>query len=190
VIIHCPSCNSKYKFDDAKLEGVSSKKVKCPKCQAIIEVPNPKMTGPKSASAAQGQAAGSAKAPSTARFQRDGLVAEAMARDVEESAMKMPEARRFSIAVIQGNNAGEIFNIPKPRVVLGRSDADIIVDDIEASRQHARVDIMGDRVILRDLASTNGTFVNEQKISVTTLENQSEFRIGTTILMLIITDLD
>jgi predicted Zn finger-like uncharacterized protein len=186
VIIHCPSCNSKYKFDDAKLEGVASKKVKCPKCKAIIEVSNPKATD-----GAQSVApAGSGKAPSTARFQREGLVAEAMARDVEESAMKMPASRRFSIAVIQGNNAGEIFQIAKPRVVLGRSDADIIVQDIEASRQHARVDIMGDRVILRDLASTNGTFVNEQKISVTTLENQGEFRIGTTILMLIITDLD
>jgi len=185
VIIHCPSCNSKYKFDDAKLEGVTSKKVKCPKCKAIIEVANPKAEGSQPVASA-----GSGKPPSTARFQREGLVAEAMARDVEESAMKMPASRRFSIAVIQGNNAGEIFQIPKPRVVLGRSDADIIVQDIEASRQHARVDIMGDRVILRDLASTNGTFVNEQKISVTTLENQSEFRIGTTILMLIITDLD
>jgi predicted Zn finger-like uncharacterized protein len=186
VIINCPICKAKYKFDDAKLEGVASKKVKCPKCQAIIEVPNPKMMPANSAL----PPAGSPKAPSTASFQRDGLVAEAMARGVEEKAMKMPDSRRFSVAVIQGNNSGEIFQIGKPRVVLGRSDADIIVDDIEASRQHARIDIMGDRVILRDLASTNGTFVNEQKISVITLENQAEFRIGTTVLMLIITELD
>ena len=49
---------------------------------------------------------------------------------------------------------------------------------------------MGDRVILRDLNSTNGTYVNEQKISTTTLENHSEFRIGTTIFMLIITEVE
>jgi predicted Zn finger-like uncharacterized protein len=187
VIINCPSCKSKYKFDDAKLEGKSSKKVKCPKCKAIIEVASPSATAENVDAVAS---VPGAKAPSTARFQRDGLIAEAMAADVAESSLKMPASRRFSIAVIQGNNSGEIFQITKPRVVLGRSDSDIIVQDIEASRQHARIDIMNDRIILRDLASTNGTFVNEQKISVTALENQSEFRIGTTVLMLIITDLD
>jgi pSer/pThr/pTyr-binding forkhead associated (FHA) protein len=49
---------------------------------------------------------------------------------------------------------------------------------------------MGDRVILRDLNSTNGTFVNEQRITTMNLENQQEFRIGTTVFMLIITDLE
>jgi pSer/pThr/pTyr-binding forkhead associated (FHA) protein len=43
-------------------------------------------------------------------------------------------------------------------------------------------------VQLRDLNSTNGTYVNEQRITVTPVENQTEFRIGATTLMLILTD--
>jgi pSer/pThr/pTyr-binding forkhead associated (FHA) protein len=44
--------------------------------------------------------------------------------------------------------------------------------------------------VLHDLNSTNGTFVDEQKITSVTLENHSEFRIGSTTFMLIITDVE
>jgi pSer/pThr/pTyr-binding forkhead associated (FHA) protein len=61
---------------------------------------------------------------------------------------------------------------------------------LEASRTHAEIDVIGDRVVLHDLNSTNGTFVDEQKITSVTLENHSEFRIGSTTFMLIITDVE
>jgi len=41
-------------------------------------------------------------------------------------------------------------------------------------------------VVLKDLGSTNGTFINDQKIAQTELENRAEFRIGGTVLMLIL----
>src|SRR4026208_1452848 len=47
MIISCTSCGSKYKYDEAKLEGVLSKKVKCPKCKTVIEVFNPMAQPPK-----------------------------------------------------------------------------------------------------------------------------------------------
>ena len=98
VIIHCPSCKSRYKFDDTKLEGVASKKVRCPKCKTIIEVANPKMTEHTDSAVSSGleplPSAALSKGPSTARFQRDGLIAEAMARDVEEAAYRTGVARR------------------------------------------------------------------------------------------------
>jgi pSer/pThr/pTyr-binding forkhead associated (FHA) protein len=100
----------------------------------------------------------------------------------------MPEGKKISIAVIQGNQVGEVFKITKPRVIIGRSGADFILNDLEASRQHAAIEIMGDRILLRDLGSTNGTFVDEKPITTAYLDNQSEFRIGTTVFMLIITE--
>jgi len=220
MIISCTSCATKYKYDEAKLEGVLSKKVKCPKCKTIIEVFNP-LTETKSR-APQGfpevdpleetHASGRRKintivslpskpavvtqpmeedadAPRTAQVDRDAAIAEVMS-GASEDYLKISEYRRFSLAVIQGFNAGEIYAINKPKMMIGRSDADIIVKDLEASRQHARIDILGERVILRDLNSTNGTFVNEERISTVNLENQQEFRIGTTIFMLIITELE
>jgi pSer/pThr/pTyr-binding forkhead associated (FHA) protein len=43
-------------------------------------------------------------------------------------------------------------------------------------------------ILLRDLKSTNGTYVNEQRITAVPIEHQSEFRVGSTTLMLIVTD--
>ena len=214
MIISCTSCGTKYKYDETKLEGVISKKVRCPKCKTVIEVFNPiaqakkpfpdvdpmeethasghhpKFTPvPKRALVTQPMREEDRDGPRTASVNREAALAEVMSGDHDEY-LKLPESRRFSLAVIQGFNSGEIFAITKPKMMIGRSDADIIVKDLEASRQHARLDIMGDRVILRDLTSTNGTFVNEQRITTMTLENQQEFRIGTTIFMLIITEVE
>jgi predicted Zn finger-like uncharacterized protein len=194
MIISCTSCGTKYKYDETKLEGVISKKVRCPKCKTVIEVFNPITQAKKpfteadqmekTHSAAPKRVAPTAKrelvtqpmtdeemaGPRTASVNRESAMAEVMAAEHDEY-LKLSESRRFSLAVIQGFNAGEIFPINKPKMLIGRSDSDIIV-------------------ILRDLSSTNGTFVNEQRITTVNLENQQEFRIGTTIFMLIITDIE
>ena len=73
-------------------------------------------------------------------------------------------------------------------MVLGRGEADIVLNDTEVSRQHAAIEVHGARVVLRDLGSTNGIFVNEVKVSQSEIENRSEFRLGGTRLMLIMTD--
>lgn len=222
MIISCTSCNTKYKYDDAKLEGVISKKVRCPKCKTIIEVLNPitqlrskspqqfdlnpleethsspadragakpaPTTKPKPALVTQPMADEDQSGPRTAQVNREAALADAAIPESDDY-LRMPDNRRYSLAVIQGVNAGEIFPMQKTKMLIGRSDSDIIVKDLEASRQHARIDVMGERVILRDLNSTNGTFVNEQRVTTVHLENQQEFRIGTTVFMLIITDLD
>jgi pSer/pThr/pTyr-binding forkhead associated (FHA) protein len=105
-----------------------------------------------------------------------------------DSAFIMPEGKRISLAVLQGADAGQIFPIEKPVFTMGRSEADLVLNDSEVSRLHAQIEIAGNAIVLKDLKSTNGTYVNEQRISVTPLEHQSEFRVGTTTLMLIVTD--
>ncbi len=66
--------------------------------------------------------------------------------------------------MIQGAATGQIFPITKTRTTIGRSGADINLDDPEASRQHAVLEILGETAILRDLGSTNGTFVELERI--------------------------
>ena len=218
MIIECTSCGSKYKYDESKLAGAASKKVKCPKCKGVIDVLNKSIEdesaeldglqktiaavpGPsteKPSSKAKKKALDQTMptpledSPKTTKVRRDTLTGagEATGAGPAENSLKLPDYRKISLAVISGSNSGEIYQINKPRMVMGRGDADILVKDPEASRSHARIDVLGDRVILRDLNSTNGTYVNEQKITSTTLENHSEFRIGMTIFMLIITEVE
>jgi predicted Zn finger-like uncharacterized protein len=99
--------------------------------------------------------------------------------------LRLPDGVRLSLACISGPDSGRIFEIDKPRVVIGRANADIVVSDIQCSRQHAAIEVMDEHVFLVDLGSTNGTYVYDQRVGRTELENRTEFEIGTTMLMLI-----
>jgi predicted Zn finger-like uncharacterized protein len=99
--------------------------------------------------------------------------------------LRLPADQRLSLACISGPDSGRIFEIDKPRVVIGRANADIVVADIQCSRQHAAIEVMDEHVFVADLNSTNGTYVNDQRVGRAELDNRTEFEIGTTTLMLI-----
>ena len=99
--------------------------------------------------------------------------------------LRLPAGFRFSLACIAGPEAGRIFEISKPKVVIGRAQADIVVGDIQCSRQHAAIEVLDDKVFLVDLGSTNGTWIGDQRVTRVEIENRTEFEIGTTTLMLI-----
>jgi len=111
----------------------------------------------------------------------------AVAPSAKNSArpLRLPDGVRISLACISGPDSGRIFEIDKPRVVIGRANADIVVSDIQCSRQHAAIEVQDEHVFLVDLGSTNGTYVFDQRIARTELESRTEFEIGTTTLMLI-----
>lgn len=68
--------------------------------------------------------------------------------------------------------------------VIGRSqDADITIDDPYSSEFHARVGLQDDRVIVHDLGSTNGTYVNGRRVSSPTSVSRGDtVQIGKTAL--------
>ena len=49
-------------------------------------------------------------------------------------------------------------------MTIGRTDGDVMIADPQVSRRHARVTLDGGRVVIEDLGSTNGTFVNGERI--------------------------
>lgn len=206
MIIVCPGCQAKYKFDETKLGDRPRAKTKCAKCGSTIEIENPllgAMTLPPNAFAPPPPAPPQPPEPEpsvedkstkrTAVMQQqpelgDGTVT---GRDLHKMGIvELPRDKRFSLAVIQGAAAGEIFPITRTRTTIGRAGADITIDDPEASRQHAVVEILGEHAILRDLGSTNGTYIDLQRIEQQVLNNHMEFRIGSHVLMFIVTDVE
>jgi predicted Zn finger-like uncharacterized protein len=207
MIVVCPSCQAKYKFDENKLGERPKVKTRCAKCGSAIEIENPllgAMTLPPVPAAKPAPAP--ATAPPTLRPTDERTktqkrrVAEGdtdvgsstiTGKDLHKMGiLELPKDKRFSLAVIQGAATGQIYQITKTRVSIGRSGADINLDDPEASRQHAVVEIVGDHAILRDLGSTNGTFIDLERIEQSVLNNQMEFRIGSHVLMFIVTDVE
>src|SRR5207237_5592145 len=93
-----------------------------------------------------------------------------------------PEARGEGCLVNiypTGPGRGARHKIEKKSLFLGRDDdCDIRIDDVSASRRHAEIrpGLSSNYVI--DLKSTNGTFVNDKKISVHKLNDGDYVRIG------------
>lgn len=58
-------------------------------------------------------------------------------------------------------------DVTKERFLLGRSksQADLVLDDPNVSRQHAAIERVGDAWVLADLGSTNGCYVDGQRVS-------------------------
>lgn len=104
--------------------------------------------------------------------------------------LSLPQGYRISLACLAGPDSGRIFEVDKPRVTLGRANADIVLTDGQCSRQHAAIEVAEEQVFLVDLGSTNGTFVAEKKIDRVELDNRTEFDVGATTLMLIKTRRD
>ena len=168
MIVTCTGCSRRYNFDPAKLAGRPSAKLRCPHCGTMITI----------AAADPGDL--------TTRLDQDANLLSKNSK-VPQGDLSMPTDRRLSLAVLQGKDSGRIFLVDKPRMTLGR-EADIVLNDTEVSRQHAAIEVRGARVVLKDLGSTNGIFVNDVKVSQSEIENRAEFRLGGTRLMLIMTD--
>ena len=65
---------------------------------------------------------------------------------------------------------------------VGREGCDVNIDDSEVSRRHAAIRREGDAVVIEDLGSTNGTFVNGERISGSqSLSEGDEVRFGATV---------
>jgi hypothetical protein len=90
------------------------------------------------------------------------------------------------LMISQGNQAGLSADLAGGVVMIGRgADCQLILDDDYVSTRHARVVSTPNGIYVEDLGSTNGTYVNGQRITApTTITLADTVRIGKTILKL------
>ena len=90
---------------------------------------------------------------------------------------------RAELALIEDGKALNTYPLDQDVVTIGRmNECDIILTDTGASRQHAEVRRNGDRFLVADLGSTNGTLVNESTVDERELEEGDRITIGRTVL--------
>jgi serine phosphatase RsbU (regulator of sigma subunit) len=71
----------------------------------------------------------------------------------------------LSLVMVEGREAGRRIQVGERPVIAGRDrHLDIVLDDGEVSRLHCLVGIVDGEVVVEDLGSTNGTFVNGRRI--------------------------
>lgn len=194
MIIECTNCHSKYQYDEERFERKPSKKIKCAKCQHIFEIFNPAFAAaspsvkPVGESTAMKREAPARPEPPKQSTTSESSLPQPSTTDRLAGTLQMPIGKRLSLAVIDGPDAGSVFRIEKPRVTIGRS-ADLTLNDTEASRNHAAIEVRDTLYTLRDLGSTNGTMFEGERINdPVEIQNHSEFIVGTSTVMLIVTE--
>lgn len=89
-----------------------------------------------------------------------------------------------SLFVIRGRDLGKRFEINSPRVELGRdSDNDFQIHDTEVSRHHAAISTSQEGLELKDLDSSNGTYLNGERIAIQRLQNGDRVQLGRTLMI-------
>ena len=73
---------------------------------------------------------------------------------------------QFQLVLRVGPSPGKVFPLLKNTLTIGRDiNNEIVINDAEVSRQHCRFQLFGDGYVVEDLGSTNGTWVNDNRIS-------------------------
>ena len=105
---------------------------------------------------------------------------------------QQPSARgkAYVLRFISGKYQGGEFPVqPGKEIIVGRSsDLDMVLVEDMVSRKHARINLQNDGIWIEDLGSTNGTFVNGEKIKRARLKEGDRILIGTSILKVIAGD--
>ncbi|HZD86782.1 MAG TPA: FHA domain-containing protein [Gaiellaceae bacterium] len=78
-----------------------------------------------------------------------------------------------------GGRAGETFPLDESPTTIGRSpECAIFLDDVTVSRKHAVFTKNGERWLLEDQGSLNGTFLNRERVDAAELSDGDELQIG------------
>lgn len=108
---------------------------------------------------------------------------------MDSQVPKASPSRTLALRFISGKYQGGEFPLgAQPEIIVGRSsELDMVLVEDMVSRRHARI-ACGDQIVIEDLGSTNGTFVNGEKIKKATLKEGDRVLIGTSILKVVSTD--
>ncbi|MFL5321939.1 MAG: diguanylate cyclase [Myxococcaceae bacterium] len=98
---------------------------------------------------------------------------------------KNQTAYLIQISAKTAAEVGKMFKLEKPEVVIGRStEAQLQVEDDGISRKHAKVSRSPNgQFQLVDLGSTNGTFCNGERVSITVLADGDKIQIGSNTVL-------
>ena len=74
-------------------------------------------------------------------------------------------SQTYQLVMHKGPNPGKIFEIVQDEITIGRDITNrVVVNDPELSRKHCRLTLQSGAYIIEDLGSTNGTFVDGQRL--------------------------
>jgi predicted Zn finger-like uncharacterized protein len=166
----CEHCGARYTLRDQDLAGQARVQFRCAKCghTTVVEITRrPDMTMVISP---------------LPEFARAGVAGAHAALAGQYDDLTLPAASEVVLTVLTGPATGLVYHLIKPRVILGRAGADVVIEDSEISRQHCAIEVKNTIIRLKDLDSTNGTFLEDERVRAAELQSGAEFRIGSSVI--------
>jgi len=184
MIVTCPTCSSRFQYDESRFKGAPSKRFQCTACSAIFDVDSP---------------FGLPASERAGHANQRPLVDEPVGSHAEANDEKgyfggapfgagFQKKRGASLVFLTGPKSSSDIALAKSRTVIGRDEGDIMTLDPETSKRHAIIEIMNDGTVwITDLGSTNGTLIDGLPIASTAqLRNRQQFTCGKSAFMIVI----
>jgi len=163
--LKCPGCLTALHIEDEQYK--QKVLLQCPDCLYVFLATNGQAETDAADAPVQGEAT----------LLTSDFVPEGDARDFQ---WNVPGA---SVTIIEGDRQGIHRRLTGDKLVIGRKGADLEIDDKAISRHHAEIYQQSGAWWIRDLESTNGTFLNNEKIEETELRHLDEIRVGATRIL-------
>lgn len=98
---------------------------------------------------------------------------------------RIAQRLRYTLTVIEGPEIGRVMPITTGEVTIGRgSDCEVSVPHGVVSRKHARLVLRRDKLVVEDLGSANGTFVNGERVTARcVVPDGSRLQLGGEVLL-------
>src|SRR6478609_5454555 len=97
---------------------------------------------------------------------------------------------KYMLRGVSGATFGKTFALTGTMVIGRQADSDIPVPAEEISRHHARLQVTADGVLVEDMNSANGTFINDKRIQNGLMKPGEELRLDTVRFMLVAPGMD
>ena len=173
--VACPGCHSVYNVKE-ELVPAAGIRTKCPKCAELITI----VPDPSEASSPEIDYAHTMILFNPLPAQEDDQL-----KEVKSGVSGEPRiipGLKVAVEETDGYSRGKRYAIVKPVTIIGRSKSEILLDDPEVSRRHATIEVYGEKVIIKDLGSTNGTFLNGLGVKMAFVKDGDMVQVGNTTL--------
>jgi len=181
TVVNCPQCGAEVAVPDTAANATLSSI--CPSCKSSIEISiefdgaetllQPQLqkgtSGPKSIDPSVTVSVGL----TTSILEEHSLEAE------DPTISTVPQA---SLVVLGADPGTGLFVVSSGATTVGREGTDIVIADDTISSRHCEIEARGGEFFLRDLDSSNGTFVNDERIRSVQLSSGDRIRIGQSLL--------
>ncbi|HWO18155.1 MAG TPA: sigma 54-interacting transcriptional regulator [Kofleriaceae bacterium] len=105
---------------------------------------------------------------------------------VRDDALVALRRHRLRLEVLRGADRKLRKDFDLDRIVIGSHErCDLCLNEPTVSRQHCEIALTGDGYAIRDLASTNGTFVGDVRIKEVVVDRETKLRVGDALLRLV-----